>query len=89
MSELEIRSLPVEGCRRYVYRVFDGNRPVSGICGNYLLADVRRDNIEAERNAALRTERPCMSCRRLFQSEGSHNRLCNDCGKASLDNWMI
>jgi len=24
-------------------------------------------------------KRPCMSCRKLFESEGIHNRICDNC----------
>lgn len=33
---------------------------------------------EAKRTAAMR-ERPCMTCRKDFRSEGKHNRMCTDC----------
>lgn len=30
------------------------------------------------------TERPCMTCRQPFMSEGPHNRLCDCCRKQRL-----
>lgn len=40
----------------------------------------RRQKEDDER--ARKTVRPCLCCRREFQSEGIHNRLCDVCRRA-------
>ncbi len=43
---------------------------------------------QKEANAAARkTTRPCMCCRKPFESEGIHNRLCSTCRPRGLDGW--
>lgn len=37
------------------------------------------------RRRASRVMRPCMCCRRPFQSEGAHNRLCDPCRRKGSD----
>jgi hypothetical protein len=70
---------------RYVkgmgYAVFDpeGER-ASCFFHHHDLADARRLDMQAERDAALkRKQRPCMCCGRPFMSQGIHNRLCDSC----------
>lgn len=36
-------------------------------------------HITSPRNEVKRSPRPCMCCKREFNSEGKHNRLCWQC----------
>ena len=89
MSKLEIKTIPVAGSHRPVYRVFDGSDAVSAICGTYQFAEMLIDRIEKERLERSFVTRTCMCCKAQFQSEGRHNRLCNDCRKTSLDGCSL
>lgn|GEM_PF-1347309 len=33
--------------------------------------------------------RPCLRCRKPFESEGSHNRLCGPCGKRDVSPFAV
>ena len=57
---------------------------VAGPTSTQLLAQTKADHMARE--ARVR-ERRCMTCNTAFQSEGSHNRLCNACRQRS-DGWM-
>jgi len=53
---------------------------VSGPYDTEMKARVQIKNIKAKAaKRAHRRERPCMSCKRVFSSEGIHNRLCDNC----------
>lgn len=43
------------------------------------LQRLTREAADAERRASRRRTRPCMRCSNSFESEGSHNRMCNPC----------
>lgn len=39
---------------------------------------------------AMRRERPCLTCRRQFLSEGPHHRMCGTCRRGSaMDPYQI
>lgn len=44
---------------------------------------------EAVGNAPGAGPRPCMSCRKTFQSEGNHNRLCGYCKNKSHSPYAL
>lgn len=43
-----------------------------------------RTEIEAAAAVYRASMRPCLCCRKPFQSQGNHNRLCNDCRLKSV-----
>ena len=45
----------------------------------YLLRADAEAGVESLLRPAKRSFRACMSCRRPFESEGIHNRLCGQC----------
>lgn len=38
-----------------------------------------RPELKAARQVKRTTDRACMTCRGMFPSHGSHNRMCDDC----------
>jgi hypothetical protein len=64
------------------YVVFDpAGEPV---CRGFTCPDDAVRKIEQLEHEARRVDRPCMTCRAIFKSEGSHNRMCDTCrGRAS------
>jgi hypothetical protein len=48
----------------------------------------RREDAEESLGDLLRSSqrgiRTCMSCRKPFESEGSHNRMCDQCKRRSI-----
>lgn len=45
--------------------------------------------LESHVRAAKRKRRPCMTCRKPFDSEGAHNRMCDRCRQTALPgDWM-
>ncbi len=66
------------------YKVLD---PSGCVAARY----AHRDRAEAKADALTRAphdrakERPCMCCRRVFRSEGIHNRLCTECRRQTAD----
>lgn len=54
---------------------------------SYLPSPNRRRDVHGE---PLETQtRPCLRCRRPFESEGPHNRLCGPCGKLDVSPYAV
>ena len=70
-APLEVRRMG--GC---MFAVFQGDRQVSSPSTSKDMAEEKLD--ARERWARLRA-RPCLCCKRPFQSEGPHNRMCTRC----------
>lgn len=72
-------------CERAEYLVID---PKGRVAARGFRAP---DRAEAKAEALARTpdkragDRPCMCCRRVFRSEGIHNRLCTECRRQTAD----
>lgn len=48
----------------------------------------KRSTAESFAKAINTAQRPCMCCRRLFLSEGAHNRLCYTCRRRASEEWL-
>ncbi len=64
-----------DGIGRWLVCHLDGMK-VAGPFGQRALAERHRDKLE---NRQACTERPCISCRTPFMSEGPHHRMCPVC----------
>jgi hypothetical protein len=65
--------------RRYVV-VDPKGQEVRGPYRDKNKALMARDRLRREADAKVkRMHRPCLCCGHAFQSEGIHNRLCDDC----------
>ena len=72
----------IEGRGRYF--VLQDGVQVSGP-HSLLVAEDKREAFE--RSEGYR-ERPCITCRRDFLSQGAHNRMCPCCRRGEADNGM-
>lgn len=58
------------------YLVFLNGAPMEGMVDSYGQAEAKIDRHQHE---ASLVDRPCMRCRKIFKSEGIHNRMCPRC----------
>ena len=62
------------------FGVIDGDgRRVSPVLGSQ---DAAQDWLDRRIAAAKPRPRPCLCCGKGFESDGAHDRLCADCGRA-------
>ncbi len=54
---------------------------------SYLPSPNRRRDVHGELLETV--TRPCLPCRKPFESEGPHNRLCGPCAKLSLSPFAL
>lgn len=73
-----VKYVPARG-----YMVEGPRGEIRGPFGSKDNADTCRDELEARDNLARKKiTRPCLCCRKPFESEGIHNRLCAVCRHA-------
>ncbi|WP_299165851.1 hypothetical protein [uncultured Tateyamaria sp.] len=58
------------------YNVLSGDQNAAGPFNNKWRAEQVRDQLQAK---ARLTVRPCLTCGGDFESEGPHNRMCDEC----------
>ena len=63
--------------RRSHYFVLDAEG--QAVSGGFTERSLAMDSMERLQRTSQSGYRPCMSCRKPFLSEGSHNRLCPRC----------
>lgn len=54
---------------------------------SYLPSPNRRRDVHGEPLETV--TRPCLRCRKPFESEGAHNRLCGLCGKLDVSPYAV
>lgn len=67
----------VIGCG-FTYTVVIDGKMVGGPYGSFWAAEHACDDFTRQ---SKMKERPCITCRDLFESEGAHNRMCDPCRK--------
>lgn len=77
-----------DGRGRYIVTGPDGRR-VGPVHASHSAAVAARDALQRRHDRQRGAQRrPCLCCGRPFDSEGIHNRLCNECRRESTASDM-
>jgi hypothetical protein len=63
----------------FIYKRWPAGAPMPAIIRDYARREFPNDLGRRPPARKVKKRRPCMSCRKPFDSEGNHNRICPSC----------
>lgn len=82
MGKLQLMEIRGSG---HSWAIYHQGRKVQDLFGGMSQVEARAHNLE--KAAKPRKTRACLTCRQSFESEGPHNRMCDDCRNQGGLTW--